>query len=160
MEQLAEQATERSRQIPETADELRLSHLFDEKSVRYVHSRILDEEVVFVRDGADVPADMEGIVYRGSELKQLVGCSPKRLHTIHQAKRHFDGELADDLGEDAILPAEDLLADDRGPDACPTCHRVTWWFKASGERVCGICHPDPKPAIQKRPHHDLASSGP
>lgn len=27
---------------------------------------------------------------------------------------------------------------------CPVCHSNNWWFRKSGEMVCGRCHPDPR----------------
>jgi len=41
--------------------------------------------------------------------------------------------------------ADDLLPDvPDGGDMCGCCGRTHWWTKASGERVCGVCHPEPR----------------
>lgn len=39
-----------------------------------------------------------------------------------------------------VLWADELFS--RSPvDACPCGRRVAWRLKASGERICGVCHP-------------------
>jgi hypothetical protein len=111
IEQLAGQATQRSRQIPETADESCLSYLFDEQSVRQVYSRVLGELAVFADDDAEVPTGFEGEVYRASELRQIVGRSPEQVRAIHATKKAFNGELSDKPRDGITVPAEDLLAD-------------------------------------------------
>ena len=54
------------------------------------------------------------------------------------------------------------LPDGRDPDACPSCDKVNWWLKGSGQWVCSICHP--KPVTRREhptggPNHDHASPG-
>ena len=36
------------------------------------------------------------------------------------------------------------LKDAKTPAACRCCGRSAWWTKASGQRVCGVCHPEPR----------------
>ena len=93
VERLATQAAQEAQAMPEQTDDLRLSHLFDEAPIRRVHSKILNEVVVFAADGVELPADLEGVVYRASELRQMPGRSPEQVRAIHQVKREFDGEL-------------------------------------------------------------------
>jgi hypothetical protein len=116
VEQLAGQVTQRSRQIPETADGVHLSHLFDEQSVRQVYSRVLGEMVVFADDDAEVPTGFEGEVYRASELRHIVGRSPEQVRTIHATKKAFSGELCDKPRDGITVPTEDLLADSHKED--------------------------------------------
>ena len=87
---------EKDRQIPEHhegADELRLSGLFKDNPIRRVYSRILDEEVLFAADDAELPADNALVVYRESELRALAGHPPAAVLQIHLAKAVFDGEV-------------------------------------------------------------------
>ena len=93
VERLAVMAQQEAHGMPEPAEGLRLSELFREQPIRRVYSKILAEVVVFAADGADVPADTPGIVYRASELRHLVACPPEHLRRIHAVKHAFDGEL-------------------------------------------------------------------
>lgn len=131
VEALATLAAQEAQAMPENADELRLSQLFDETPIRRVHSKVLDEAVLFATDGAEIPPDNDLVVYRQAELRQLVGCSPERLRTIHASKQILDGELVEDLLEDDQVES----------DVCPTCHRANWWTDRYGNRKCSICHP-------------------
>lgn len=115
VEDLAQIARQEAMTLPEGADQLRLSDLFSETPIRQVYSKVLDEVVLFVADGVDVPADLEGVVYRASELRRMPGRSPEQVRAIHTTKKTFDGQL-DHPGEDAILPAEELLAGELDPD--------------------------------------------
>lgn len=115
VEELAQIAQQEALTLPEGADQLRLSDLFSETPIRQVYSKVLDEVVLFVADGVDVPADLEGVVYRASELRRMPGRSPEQVRAIHTTKKTFDGQL-DHPGEDAILPAEELLAGELDPD--------------------------------------------
>ena len=95
-EEVAAQAAERSRQLPERredAGELRLSELFREDPICRVYSHILGEELVFAADDAEVPADDELVVYRESELRALASHPPAEVQRIHLVKVVFDGEL-------------------------------------------------------------------
>jgi len=40
----------------------------------------------------------------------------------------------------AIAWADELSPD----DTCWSCGQNRWWRKASGQRVCGACHPEPR----------------
>lgn len=146
VERLAEIAQQEALTLPENVDQLRLSQLFSETPVRRVRSEVLGEVILFAADHATIPEDNSLVIYRQSELKQLVGCSPERLRAIHASKQVLDGELVEvvDHGGKAIW-AEDLLEVAQvEPGRCPTCHRTEWWTKDSGERICGICHPRPR----------------
>ena len=48
------------------------------------------------------------------------------------------------VGEPEIIWAVDLLAKKPAAEVCRCCGKVAWWTKASGQRVCGVCHPDPR----------------
>ena len=95
-EDLALQTANQSRQLPErgpAAGELRLCDLFKENPIRWVRSRVLGETVIFAADGVELPADLEGVVYRESELRQMPGRPPEQVRAIHATKKAFDGEL-------------------------------------------------------------------
>jgi len=55
---------------------------------------LLGEVVVWVADGVvDITEEIVEVVYRESELRQLVGRTPTEVRTIHKVKRALDGEL-------------------------------------------------------------------
>jgi len=93
------QAALEARTRPETADELRLSDLFQEQPVRRARSRVLNEDLLFVADAAEIPPDNTLIVYRESELRQMVGKPLEQVRAIHQVKQELDGEIAGDRGK-------------------------------------------------------------
>jgi len=35
-------------------------------------------------------------------------------------------------------------------EPCRVCGRSSWWQRADGERVCGVCHPDPRALLAMR----------
>jgi hypothetical protein len=53
----------------------------------------LDEDVLFVADGTEVPANNKLVVYRQSELNQVVGMRPEQLRGVHLAKKLFNGTI-------------------------------------------------------------------
>jgi len=57
-------------------------------------------------------------------------------------------EKAVDAG--SVVWAEDLRPPATDDDTCPRCGQSAWWGKASGERICGVCHPDPRPKEEGR----------
>ena len=46
-------------------------------------------------DAAEVPEDISEVVYREAELRRMVGRPAAEVLAIHEAKRSFDGELAE-----------------------------------------------------------------
>ena len=92
-EELAHVAAQEAEERPGDAKERRLGDLFHEGPIFRVYSRILDEEVLFVADGVEVPANNTLTVYRKSELRKLVGMNPEVLCRIHAAKVALDGEV-------------------------------------------------------------------
>lgn len=100
-ENLGQLAMQKAHMLPETAEAappLRLSELFAADPVRRVWSAVLEEEVLFLADGAKEPEGNTLIIYRQSELHHLVGVKPTQLKAAHLAKKMFDGEV---LSEDA-----------------------------------------------------------
>jgi hypothetical protein len=140
VEELARKAAQVSRRLPEQAGEQRLSELLRRQPVVRVWSRILNEYVLWARDGVEVPAGNTLVVYRESELRQVVGRTPDRVKAIHQAKRALDGELSEaGQGEEGIDAVDPILDD----ETCYACGCREWWFRADGERICRLCHPPP-----------------
>jgi hypothetical protein len=133
----------------EDAYNLRMSDLFREGPIRRVKSRVLNEDVLFVADGAEVPANNELVVYLESELRLVIGMSPELLRAVHLTKKVFDGLLEGESAEHSenVIWAHELIGDiqETISDACRVCFHDKWWAKADGERVCGVCHPQPKP---------------
>ena len=95
VESLSGYAWDRSRQIPEGGDGERLSELLARQPVVRVRSRLLGEVVVWVAAAAEVPEDISEVVYREAELRRMVGRPAAEVLAIHEAKRSFDGELAE-----------------------------------------------------------------
>lgn len=81
--------------LPEEAGKLRLSDLFRRGPVHQVRSRVLGEDVLFAADNAEIPPDNALVVYRESELRQVVGRSPEEMRKIHLVKKMIDGEIID-----------------------------------------------------------------
>ncbi len=63
-----------------------LGELFKDHPIRRVYSRLLDEQILFATDTAQIPPNNTLVVYRASELVQLVGISPASLRAIHLTK--------------------------------------------------------------------------
>jgi hypothetical protein len=73
--------------------EMPLNQLAQSGICREVHSKVLDEHVIFAADNAEVPADTPLVVYRAAELQLLLGATPEKLQAVHQLKKAFDGEV-------------------------------------------------------------------
>ena len=99
VETLAQQAAIRSRSLPEKSTlceepaPLHLRDLLKQKPLHQVRSQVLGEDVLFAADDAQIPPDNTLVVYRESELRQLVGRSPEEIRRIHMVKKAFDGEV-------------------------------------------------------------------
>ena len=70
-----------------------LSEFLSERQVARVHSKVLDEDVLFAADDAEIPLDNDLAVYREAELRKLVGTTPDRLRHIHEIKKMIDGVI-------------------------------------------------------------------
>jgi len=70
-----------------------LSELLCAYPVVRVQSQVLREDVLWVADDVEIPADNDLVVYRETELRQLVGKTPTQLRAIHAVKRAIDGEI-------------------------------------------------------------------
>ncbi len=155
VEQIALMAQQKAREVPEDTGEKCLSSLFADGPVHRCRSRVLDEDVLFVADGTEVPANDKLVVYRQSELNQVVGMTPEQLRGIHVAKKLFNGTIKaeNSAGNENVIWAHELLEDVQTPSAgaCGACGKDAWWTKVCGERVCGVCHPQPmSSAIKER----------
>ena len=58
-----------------------------------VRSEVLDEVVVFASDNASVDPGERRVVYRASELNELLGLDRQSLKRIHAVKRTFRGSV-------------------------------------------------------------------
>ena len=98
-EELATEIAQKARSLPEqdadtgATEEQHLSDMFNEKPIRRVRSKVLGEEVLWAADNAEIPTDNDLVVYRESELREIVGREPAALRAIHKAKRDLDGEI-------------------------------------------------------------------
>ena len=90
---LAGYVADRSRQVPEHAEDGHLSELLARQPVVRVRSRLLSEVVVWMADAAELPDDTSEVVYRETELRHIVGRSKAEVRAIHEVKRILDGEL-------------------------------------------------------------------
>jgi hypothetical protein len=130
----------RAREMPESDDGVLLEMPLGEVAVsglcREIHSKVLDERVLRAADNAELPADTPLAVYRASELQLLDGVSPEMLRAVHQVRQAFDGEVVEDRPDDHLVPSEPLW-----DPQCYACGQASWWRKDSGERICGVCHP-------------------
>ena len=111
-EHLTALLVEKSRQIPDKIEDMSLSDFFNSGLVRKVESKVLGETVLWAADNAEVPPDNDLVVYRASELRQLLGRSPEEMRQIHAAKVALDGETVilgpekEHLLGEPILPAD------------------------------------------------------
>ena len=124
-EGLAVLADQEAQRLPEQAGEDRLGDLFKERPIRQVKSGVLGEDVLFVADGAEVPADNTLPVYRQSELRQLAGMAPEQLKAIHAVKQAFEGEVVS-TEEGVDMGLVDALQAGEGPDTCDCCGQAQW----------------------------------
>lgn len=108
VEELAHSASERSRQIPHSVEDMPLSEFAESGLVREVTSRMLGEVVLFAADNGEIPADNSLVVYRASELRAMVGVSPDALRAAHAVKKKLEGELVEVLGDGIEIPVERL----------------------------------------------------
>ena len=148
VEQVALRAMQLARRLPENADDasnLLLSDWFKEDPLRRVRSRALSEIVLFAADEAEVPVANTLVVYRESELSQVVGMSKAQLRATHDAKKILDG-IVETNSSELLVEAHELVEGGLvwSPDTCDLCSNNAWWTKANGEPICGVCHPDPK----------------
>jgi len=145
-DELTNRVRERSREVPENEDaallEMPLSQFAQSGICREIHSKVLDERVIFAADNAEVPEDTPLIVYRAAEMREINGASPEMLRAAHQVKKAFDGEIVADEDETRI-PSSDLLENPRDTNTCAACGQSRWWTKKCGQRMCAVCHPGP-----------------
>jgi len=92
-EGLALAARDRARLIPATIEEMPLSLFAGSGLVLQVRSRVLDEVVLWAADNAQLPAENTKVVYRATELKEVVGMPAAQLQRLHLVKKDLDGEV-------------------------------------------------------------------
>ena len=92
-EALAQAATEKSRQIPASIEEMPLEDFASSGLVKKVKSKVLGETVIWAADNAQAPPETDQVIYRASELKELAGMSPEQLRKIHMLKKTRDWEV-------------------------------------------------------------------
>ena len=144
VETLTAHVTQKSSELPEPEPQQRLSSLLADKPIQRVRSAVLGEDVLWAADTAEIPKDNALVVYRESELRELVGRSPDALRAIHRCKRCLDMELVEPCAEEGErIDAETLLGHTED-DSCYACGKSNWWTKANGQRMCCVCHPKPR----------------
>jgi len=146
-------AQEKARDIPCSWDNVKLKDLAQATGRKLmINSRLFEQTIGVVSDDLATPKDGYGhVVYTASELAKINGVSADELRSIHAVKEQLDGELIDPPLQDTIICAEDLIQRDQGDaDTCPACGKITWWFKDSGQRICGVCHPKPQKTKTER----------
>ena len=92
-EALAQAATEKSRQIPASVEEMPLEDFASTGLVKEVKSKLLGETVIWAADNAQAPPETDQVIYRASELKELACMSPEQLRKIHMLKKTRDWEV-------------------------------------------------------------------
>jgi hypothetical protein len=53
-------------------------------------------------------------------------------------------EIPEDIEVDRTIVWGASLLKDSAADVCDCCGRAEWRWKTSGQRVCSVCHPDPR----------------
>ena len=144
LDMLVQAVAERRQQIPDSVEDMPLPEFARSGVVREVRSQALGETVLWAADNAVVTDAAGKGVYRARELKELVVFSQDELQQIHTVKKEFDGELVEPDEHSIQIPVRALLEDTRDQNTCFACGQSKWWTKDSGERMCQVCHPDPR----------------
>ena len=137
---------QRAREVPEDDAaflEMPLDKLAQSGIYREIHSKVLDQRVIFAADNAEVPEDTPLIVYRAAEMREINGASPEMLRAAHEVKKAFDGEVVGPDEDETRIPSSDLLENPRDNNTCSACGQSRWWTKQCGQRMCAVCHPGP-----------------
>ena len=145
-DELTNRVRERAREVPEDDTaflEMPLDKLAQSGIYREIHSKALDERVIFAADNAEVPEDTPLAVYRAAEMRGINGASPEMLRAAHQVKKVFDGEVVGPDEDETRIPSSDLLDKSRDTNTCAACGQTRWWTKKCGQRMCAVCHPGP-----------------
>jgi hypothetical protein len=108
LESLVALATERACDVPYSIEDMPLSQFAGSGLVRKIHSRVLDEVVLFAADNAEICVANSLVVYRAKELRKLVGMPPDQLRAVHAVKKVLDGEVIE-ASADLEIPIEALL---------------------------------------------------
>ena len=147
-DELTNLVRQRAREVPEDDAaflEMPLDKLAQSGIYREVHSKALDERVIFAADNAEVPEDTPLIVYRAAEMRELLGASPEMLRAAHQVRKAFDGEIVADEDETRI-PSSELLDKSRdNNNICAACGQSRWWTKK-----CGLIFPQKNGHLKRR----------
>jgi hypothetical protein len=150
---LAPAATEKSRQIPASVEEMSLADFATSGLIRKAESKVLGETVLWAADNAEVDPEMDLVAYRAYELKELDGMPPEQLRCIHVFKKTREWEviLPEDSEKYQMVPADQLLDSHAfgSGKTCWACGGQDWWDKA-GRPICAKCHPYPKLSKQER----------
>ena len=70
-----------------------LSEFAEAGLVVEVYSSVLAERVLFASDNARLDPGERRVVYRASELRELLGLSSAELRRVHDTKRVFGGTV-------------------------------------------------------------------
>jgi hypothetical protein len=150
VDMLVQAVADRRQQIPHSVEDMPLSELAQSGVAREVLPEELGETVLWAADNAVVTDAAGKVVYRADELKKMVVFSQDELQQIHTVKREFDGELVEPDEHSIQISVRALLEDTRDQNTCFACGQSKWWTKESGERMCQVCHPDPRGRSTRR----------
>lgn len=81
-----------------TVGRMRLADFAAAQLVVPIFSEVVGENVYFASDNAELQVDENGhyrgcVVYRASELRELLGASADAVRTIHEVKKLFGGSI-------------------------------------------------------------------
>ena len=140
---LARDAAAREPELPYRIEDMRLSEFANSGLVREAHSKTLGETVLWAADNAVVAEPGDRVVYRASELMDLVGVTAEQLRCVHALKKSwFDGEVVSPLEYEGflVIPIEALMEDPDLERPCFACGQDRWWQRED-RRICAVCHP-------------------
>lgn len=100
----------------------RLNHALATRGYAVIHSKVIGDHVVFVRDDSvAVPDKWAGKVrYTLEELSLMLGSVPEAVKQIHEVKRIFGGKVVPQDESDADLFADESAADAPRPNTVAT----------------------------------------
>ena len=124
---------------PEEAELRDLARLSDAEPAAALHQAIQQAQ-----DWQDLSAILEQVqaALKAGHIEQQQ--AEELAVQVAELSRQFP-ERGPAAGEpEPMIWAVDLLAKKPAAETCYCCGQTAWWTKASGQKVCGVCHPDPR----------------